>query len=107
LAVKGKGKDSAKDMLDGVSRGVDNGVELTWVPSSSSKPIRDDDNLIPNGASSNKTRQDRRSGIESFGSGLERGMLETRFDLNNKDTRGRTQRRKGVRSGSKNTFRRI
>ena len=106
FSVKGKGKTSALEGFDSVSRGADGGVEMSWVPSSS-RPMDDDDVLVPGGSGNSKKRQDRRKDAESFGAGMERGGSERHVDMQDGDRRGRTERRKGVRSGSKNTFRRI
>ena len=55
-----------------------------------------------------KVWEERRKGVERFGSGMERGGEggEGRA-LSEQERSGRTERRRGVRSGSKNTFRRI
>jgi len=45
-------------------------------------------------------------GMETFGAGLEKGIEEV-VDVAESERIGRTQRRKGVRSGSKNAFRRL
>ncbi|PBK94652.1 NUC153 and WD40 repeat-containing nucleolar rRNA processing-related protein [Armillaria gallica] len=71
----------------------DGEVELSWVPSSSSQNA---------GAKS----QHKRKGVETFGAGLERGG-EPMAEVAEHDRKGRTQRRQGVRSGSKNVFRRM
>ncbi len=71
----------------------DGEVELSWVPSSSSQNA---------GAQS----QHKRKGVETFGAGLERGG-EPMAEVAEHDRKGRTQRRQGVRSGSKNVFRRM
>jgi len=77
-------------------------MEISWVPSSGSGE--------KDGAGKRRDQsgneKGRRKGVESFGAGLERGF-EEHADLAESDRKGRTQRRKGVRSGSKNVFRRI
>ncbi|KZP15926.1 hypothetical protein FIBSPDRAFT_795006 [Athelia psychrophila] len=93
---KGKGAE--------VHRTAEGGVETSWVPSASSRPMDDDDMMIPGGPG--KKTLERRKGVESFGAGMEKGG-ERQVDMSEGDRRGRTERRKGVRSGSKNTFRRI
>lgn len=80
---------------------------MSWVPSSSSRQVEDDDMLVPGGPGSSKKKQDKRKGVESFGAGMEKGGSERQVDMSDRDRRGRTERRKGVRSGSKNTFRRM
>lgn len=104
--VKGKGRAMVYEGLSGVSRSADGGVEMSWVPSPASRLVDHDDMHAPGGASNNKT-QDKRKGVESFGAGMERGGSERRVDMSDGDRRGRTERRKGNRSGSKNAFRRM
>lgn len=77
---------------------------MSWVPSSSG-PIAEDDMLVEGGGGGKK-RSDRRKGVEVFGAGMERGGEEP-VDQSESDRKGRTHRRKGVRSGSKNVFRKI
>jgi ribosome biogenesis protein ENP2 len=79
-------------------------MEISWVPSSSS--ARDDED--GDGKKSGRAGKDktRRKGIESFGAGLERGFEED-ANIADSERKGRTQRRQGIRSGSKNVFRRI
>ncbi|KAL4267834.1 WD repeat NOL10/ENP2 family protein [Pleurotus pulmonarius] len=80
-------------------------MEMSWVPSSTAK-IGDDDALVP-GSKPFKHGQ-RRKGVESFGAGLEKGGEEEHERQGGESERkGRVQRRKGVRSGSKNAFRRL
>ncbi|KAH9477781.1 Ribosome biogenesis protein enp2-like protein [Psilocybe cubensis] len=78
-------------------------MEISWVPSSSSGGRNGGDG--EGGKSSNKDKV-RRKGVETFGAGLERGV-EEKVDMGDSERHGRTQRRKGVRSGSKNAFRGI
>jgi len=78
-------------------------MEISWVPSSGSGG-KGGGNGQRRGQSGNENG--RRKGIESFGAGLERGF-EEHANLGESDRQGRTHRRKGVRSGSKNVFRRI
>ena len=77
---------------------------MSWFPSPSSGAVEDDDMLVRGGS---KKRQDRRNGVETFGASMERGGSERHVDMSDGDRRGRTERRKGIRSGSKNTFRRV
>lgn len=78
-------------------------MEISWVPSSGSGG-KDDGAGKRRDQSGNE--KGRRKGVESFGAGLERGF-EEHADLADSDRKGRTHRRKGVRSGSKNVFRRM
>ncbi|KAK0192276.1 NUC153 and WD40 repeat-containing nucleolar rRNA processing-related protein [Armillaria mellea] len=71
----------------------DGEVELSWVPSSSSQ-------------NTGTKSQHKRKGVEIFGAGLERGG-EPMAEVAEHDRKGRAQRRQGVRSGSKNVFRRM
>lgn len=73
------------------------GFEMSWVPSSSSG--RDP-------ASKGVSRKERK-GVEMFGAGMERGDEEKTHALSESERKGRTQRRKGMRSGSKNVFRQL
>jgi ribosome biogenesis protein ENP2 len=82
-------------------------MEVSWVPSSSSGIIDEDDELVSGGGRSSKGKgHERRKGVESFGAGMERGG-EEHSQLSESDRKGRTERRKGIRSGSKNVFRRM
>jgi ribosome biogenesis protein ENP2 len=84
----------------------DGGMEVSWMPSSSSGHIDEGDELVSGGRSSEDKGRERRKGVQSFGAGMERGG-EERSQLSENDRKGRTERRKGVRSGSKNVFRRM
>lgn len=76
-----------------VSRETERGSakEISWVPSGS-------DNKDERAG---KTREKK---VERFGSGMERGG-ESPAEMAERERKGRTQRRQGVRSGSKNVFR--
>lgn len=78
---------------------ADASMEISWVPSGSSS-ARD------GGESKERSSKTCRKGVESFGAGLERG-IEENTDLGDAERQGRTKRRQGGRSGSKNVFRRI
>lgn len=102
---KGKAKASPHANL-----GPDGGVEMSWVPSSTARDDDDEDMLVPGGLgkASKKKREEKRKGVESFGAGMERGGgRDERSGAGVDERRGRTERRRGVRSGSKNTFRRM
>jgi ribosome biogenesis protein ENP2 len=85
----------------------DDAMEISWVPTtSSSSAISGKDN--GDRQSKSRTVKDRlRKGVEMFGAGLERGVEERMEFSNDSEREGRSHRRKGVRSGSKNTFRRL
>lgn len=79
---------------------------MSWVPSADAAG-NDDDALVGEGGRApggTKRRDGKRKGVESFGAGMERGGIGE--ELTESERKGRTQRRKGIRSGSKNTFRR-
>lgn len=96
-APKGKGKMRDDDV---VNYGADGGIEVTFMPSG----IPDADDSAMNNHSK---KADRRKGVEVFGAGMEKGGEDPDAALSEADRKGRTQRRKGMRSGSKNTFRRM
>lgn len=82
------------------SKGGKGGFEMSWVPSSTKDPSRD-----------RGSRKDghARKGVEVFGAGMERGGGdgERTAVLSESERTGRSQRRKGMRSGSKNVFRQL
>ncbi|KAG6865437.1 hypothetical protein C0991_002513 [Blastosporella zonata] len=83
---------------------ADGGMELSWMPSSGPQ---DADDMLVSGGGAPKKGKTKRPGVESFGAGMERGGDERSADISESDRKGRTQRRKGVRSGSKNVFRKM
>ncbi|KAI0938584.1 hypothetical protein AcW1_001718 [Taiwanofungus camphoratus] len=108
---KGKGKASARDSLRHSAHGA---VEFTYTPSAKSKSslADDDDDMIGEIGGGSAKQQNtkgaaRRKGVETFGAGMEKGGGEREHVLSESERKGRTQRRKGMRSGSKNTFRRM
>lgn len=64
--------------------------EITWTPSA--QKVAREDNLV------------KKKGKEMFGAGMEKGVID-QPELSEMERKGRTQRRKGVRSGSRNVFR--
>lgn len=86
----------------------DANMEISWVPSSSNggnlKGLDPSMSNPPSGMTGRK--KGKRKGMETFGAGLEKGIEEV-VDVVESERIGRTQRRKGVRSGSKNAFRRL
>lgn len=86
----------------------DDAMEISWVPTSSSSAIGGKD-IGDRQSNSTRTIKDSklRKGVETFGAGLERGVEERMEFSNDSERKGRSHRRKGVRSGSKNTFRRL
>lgn len=81
------------------------GVEISWVPSSSR--TGDGDDMLVEGSGKRKSGKDKRKGVEVFGAGMEKGGEDMSVEISESDRQGRTHRRKGVRSGSKNVFRRM
>jgi ribosome biogenesis protein ENP2 len=79
-------------------------MEVSWVPSASSAR---DANDVDAGSGSGKSKSKSRKGVQEFGAGLEKGYRGDDSQVSEQDRKGRTQRRKGVRSGSKNVFRRM
>ncbi|KAG2039198.1 NUC153 and WD40 repeat-containing nucleolar rRNA processing-related protein [Suillus americanus] len=84
----------------GAANGSKGGFEMSWVPSSTKDPSRDRGSRKDGNA---------RKGVEVFGAGMERGGGdgERSAVLSESERTGRSQRRKGMRSGSKNVFRRL
>lgn len=93
-------------MLDDEERTIkyaeEGGVEMTYIPSQSRAD--DDDDGDRNG---NARKETRRKGVEVFGHGMEKGGEDPEVALSESDRKGRARRRTGMRSGSKNTFRRM
>jgi ribosome biogenesis protein ENP2 len=79
----------------------DDAMEVSWVPSASSKN-HDDDADRPR-----RKKNEKKRGVERFGAGLEKGYSESSQGISEAERSGRTHRRHGVRSGSKNSFRRM
>ena len=85
----------------------DDAMEISWVPTSSSSVTGGKDNGDRQSKSARTVKDSKlRKGVETFGAGLERGVEERLDFSNDSERKGRSHRRKGVRSGSKNTFRR-
>ena len=101
-APKGKGKH--RDMA---AVSADGGFEMTWVPSSSKQTSIDDKIASGGDGDVRRKHNDRQKGVEIFGAGMEKGGEDPSIDLSESERKGRTQRRTGIRSGSKNTFRRM
>ncbi|EIN08853.1 hypothetical protein PUNSTDRAFT_113481 [Punctularia strigosozonata HHB-11173 SS5] len=92
-AAKPKGRSSSH------GGGGSGNVEMTWVPSASA--ARDQGISEKAGKGKGRTKS-----VERFGAGLERGGEEERRrdQMSESERKGRTQRRKGIRSGSKNAI---
>lgn len=82
-----------------VKRSMGGGMEVTWIPSSKKDRPR---------VTSEGGKQRKQQGVETFGAGMERGgRPQNSVELDEVQRHGRTKRRQNVRSGSKNTFRRL
>jgi ribosome biogenesis protein ENP2 len=81
--------------------GEDGAMEMTWTPSTSQ--VAPGDSLFDDSDGTKNKKKSTRGG-EMFGAGMEKGVVE-QAELSEMERKGRTQRRKGVRSGSKNVFR--
>ncbi|EGN92515.1 hypothetical protein SERLA73DRAFT_117248 [Serpula lacrymans var. lacrymans S7.3] len=99
-----KGKSAMRSGTDLASFGAEGGMETSWVPSSTKG---DEDSIFDNsgGQSSRSGKNAKRKGVEVFGAGMEKGGEDYGRELSESEKKGRTQRRKGMRSGSKNVFR--
>jgi len=94
----------------------DGSVEVSWVPTTSRSSRSDaaageddDDDLVERRPGRNKrASKDMRKGVERFGAGMEKGGEDPDMRvLSEQERSGRTQRRRGMRSGSKNAFRQM
>jgi ribosome biogenesis protein ENP2 len=97
--TSGGGKPYAKSKASEAGGG--GGLEVSWVPSGSSGGGMDGDADSAPRPGKPKPRK----GVEVFGAGMEKGYAGEDLNLSEQDRKGRTQRRKGIRSGSKNVFR--
>ncbi|TFY59903.1 hypothetical protein EVJ58_g5480 [Rhodofomes roseus] len=104
LAEKGKGKGRA-DATD-VRQTGDGGMEVSFVSRFSGAYDSDEDMDGSSRVTAKAGKEAKRKGVQTFGAGMERGGEDPEHELSETERRGRTQRRKGMRSGSKNTFRR-
>ena len=96
---------------DHIVHKADGGVEFSWVPQSKSrKGDVDAMDVDGEGAVPNRKGQtrDKRKDVERFGAGMDNGGEDPdEPSLTEMERSGRKTRRKAVRSGSKNTFRRL
>jgi ribosome biogenesis protein ENP2 len=93
----GKGKARQEAVED-----EDVGMEVTWVPSG--KKDHDEEEADVRKKVKSKAKK---AGVETFGHGMERGGVEPEADISETERSGRKHRRQNVRSGSRNTFRRM
>ena len=109
--TKGKQRDFSTGLGQGsvVVTGREDGPrDITWTPSAASEKKHKHSEMLSDSATSN-AREKGKSKRERFGAGLERGGQEedARALLKEEERRGRTHRRTGIRSGSRNTFRKL
>lgn len=78
-------------------------MEISWVPSQPSGTNLQEAKELFSKAGKGKTK---RKNVEGLGAGLEITEKED-VAIGESERHGRTQRRKGIRSGSKNAFRRL
>lgn len=104
--VDSSSKDKGKARDDSFKRSADGGVEISWVPTANATSSLEDADVIGDRADGGK-RTARKKGVEVFGAGMEKGGAEQERVINEGERQGRAHRRTGMRSGSKNTFRRM
>ena len=90
-------------MEEHIFRKSDGSVGVSWVPAPRSKSDarggKDEEDGRPRKVAPPK-------GVERFGAGMEKGGGDRNArELSEQERSGRTQRRRGMRSGSKNTLR--
>ena len=79
-------------------------MEISFIPTSAGDYEHSDDER---NSKTSRLDSKKQKGIEKFGAGLEKGNVPTRDDMEPASRFGRMKRRSGVRSGSKNVFRKI
>lgn len=75
---------------------ADGGMEMSFIPSGAGGDDPD-----------TRKKKEVRKGVEVFGVGMERGVEEPKGEMSESERSGRKQRRKGMRSGSRNVFRQL
>jgi ribosome biogenesis protein ENP2 len=102
-----------------VFRKGDGSVEVSWVPTFSRADAKGDGDEDGDGddgglvggrrpGKHKRTLKDARKGVERFGAGMEKGGEDPGMRaLSEQERSGRTRRRRGMRSGSKNAFRQM
>ena len=97
-----------------ILRKGDGSVEVSWVPTSRSRRSEgpaegeDEDGLVGRPRGQKRALKDVRKGVERFGAGMEKGGEDPNMRaLSEQERRGRSQPRRGMRSGSKNAFRQM
>jgi ribosome biogenesis protein ENP2 len=100
-----------------ILRKGDGSVEVSWVPATKSSRSdasamgegEDEDGLVGRQQRRQKRAlKDTRKGVERFGAGMEKGGEDPNLRvLSEQERSGRSHRRRGMRSGSKNAFRQM
>ncbi|KAI0284599.1 hypothetical protein BGY98DRAFT_947704 [Russula aff. rugulosa BPL654] len=86
-----------------IHRKGDGSVEVSWVPAPKSSRL-----VGGQQRKQKRALKDTRKGVERFGAGMEKGGEDPNMRaLSEQERRGRSQRRRGMRSGSKNAFRQM
>jgi ribosome biogenesis protein ENP2 len=92
----------------------DGSVEVSWVPTSGSTRSgalaegEDEESLVGRQRAPKRVLKDARKGVERFGAGMEKGGEDSNMRaLSEQERSGRSQHRRGMRSGSKNAFRQM
>lgn len=83
------------------ARASEGAVEMSWIPLQN---VDAEDTLVPGGGGK---RKECRKGVETFGAGMEKGGEDPGREVGEHECKGRTEQRRGIRSRSKNTFRRM
>lgn len=112
-SARQRSKDSASDHgpddNEHVVRKSDGSVEVSWMPITRSRSYaadEDEDSLVGRGGRPPRRLKDAPKGVERFGAGMEKGGEDPNLRaLSEQEKSGRKQRRRGMRSGSKNAFR--
>ncbi|KAF5351098.1 hypothetical protein D9756_008380 [Leucocoprinus leucothites] len=98
-------KSSKARFGNSVRQSGDGGMEITWTPSASAA-VDDTEYDDSRQRQGKRGKEPKRKGVESFGAGMERGGMGE-AEIREAEKKGRTQRRRGIRSGSKNVFRNL
>ncbi|KAI9069883.1 hypothetical protein FKP32DRAFT_1608216 [Trametes sanguinea] len=106
LGSKGKGRAHSRDDSE-IRHTADGGIEMTFIPKTTSSGHDYDDGPSSAAQQKGKGKEPKRKGVETFGAGMERGGEEPEREMTEMERKGRTKRRQGMRSGSKNTFRKM
>ncbi|KAG6836720.1 hypothetical protein H0H93_004564 [Arthromyces matolae] len=101
---RGASAPKQREPLSRTNVAVDGGMEISWMPSSGPQDV---DDMLVSGGGAPKKGKTKRPGVETFGAGMEKGGSHLSVSMDESERKGRTHRRTGVRSGSKNVFRKM